>query len=112
MKQFNKMKQLAESEQFKDIACANQLIADLCEEVLSKMETIKQLENRPVVYPHYCYLAIPYEPGSDSILFRKRDEAELFRAAQGSANRYRVKTIELFESHKKVMLKREFQFLR
>lgn len=116
LKQYEKIKTLAESRQFSDLNYANQIIASLCQELEEKNKLLNNLEHqiktRPVTYPHYCYVVMSKYKYDDVYLFRQKYEAEMFRLLTKEPMDYQVRTIELFETHKKAIFRKETRFLK
>ncbi|MGF9891873.1 hypothetical protein ABEX78_24725 [Priestia megaterium] len=116
LKQCAKIRMLAENNQFIDLKYANEIIVSLCNELEEKTILATNLTNeikmRPITYPHHCYLVINRYSIEEFYLFREKYEAELFRLAHEEPRDYQVKTVELFEEHKKAILTKEYAFLR
>ncbi len=115
-KQYSRIKNLAEKEKFVDISYANQLIATLCNELEGKENRIDalslQIKHRPITFPQQCYLLFSKSTDDEFYLFRTKQEAELFRLSCCNKENLYIRTIELFENHKKALLRKDYDFLR
>lgn len=114
--QYRRIMDLADNEQFLDLQYANQLISSLCKELEEKNSLVdglyKQIKHRPVTYPHHCYLVSSKFNIDEFYLFTQKYEAEMFRLTHKNPMDYQVKTIELFETHKKALLRKDYDFLK
>lgn len=114
-KQYERIRTLAENQKFNNPDYANQLIVSLCQELENQTTIITNLQNqvkhRPITYPHKCYLVMSKYDLEEQYLFREKYEADLFIYAHDTPSYFQIRTIELFETHKKALLRRDYAFL-